>query len=126
VGKFWLLICLCVTGFALAQGSPDLDARMNRLTTELRCLVCQNQTLADSNAELAMDLKKQLREQLASGKTDQEAIDYLVQRYGEFVLYRPRLEPSTWLLWFGPFLILLAGLIILILKIRSRAAEDTP
>ena len=64
---------------------------MNRLTTELRCLVCQNQTLADSNAELAMDLKKQLREQLASGKTDQEAIDYLVQRYGEFVLYRPRL-----------------------------------
>ena len=126
MGKFWLLICLCVTGFALAQGSPDLDARMNRLTTELRCLVCQNQTLADSNAELAMDLKKQLREQLASGKTDQEAIDYLVQRYGEFVLYRPRLEPSTWLLWFGPFLILLAGLIILILKIRSRAAEDTP
>lgn len=126
MGKFWLLIGVCLTGLALAQVPSDLDLRMHRLTTELRCLVCQNQTLADSNAELAMDLKKQLREQLASGKTDQQAIDFLVQRYGEFVLYKPRLEPSTWLLWFGPFLILLAGLIILIVHIRRRAAEESP
>ncbi len=98
---------------------------MMRLAGELRCLVCQNQTLADSNAGLAVDLRKQIREKLAGGMSDQEVIAFMVQRYGEFVLYKPRLEPSTWLLWFGPFLMLIGGLIFLVFKIRSRQKEDT-
>jgi len=99
---------------------------MLHLSSELRCLVCQNQTLADSNAQLALDLKKELREKLAAGMTDQQAIDFMVQRYGDFVLYKPRLQPATWLLWFGPFLILLGGLAFLLFKIRQRQTEDAP
>ncbi len=87
---------------------PEQSARYDRLAQELRCLVCQNQSLADSHADLAQDLRNEVYRMITSGKTDQEIVDFLVARYGEFVLYRPPVSPLTWLLWFGPAL-LLAG-----------------
>jgi len=127
VHKIFLLLLTLAISVCNAQsvpGNSELDLRMMRIAGELRCLVCQNQTLADSNAELAIDLRKQLREKLASGMSDQEVIDFMVQRYGDFVLYKPRLQPSTWLLWFGPFLILIGGLIFLVFRIRRLQNED--
>ena len=90
---------------AMAQTpvNADLDARLKRLEAELRCLVCQNQTLADSNAPLAEDLRREVRELANTGKTDAEIKQYLVARYGDFVLYNPPLQRNTWLLWTGPF-----------------------
>jgi cytochrome c-type biogenesis protein CcmH len=85
--------------------------------------VCQNQTIADSHAELALMLKRQVRDMLARGATDQQAIDFMVQRYGDFVLYRPPVKASTWLLWFGPFGLLLAGLALLFVRLRARQLE---
>jgi len=99
---------------------PQLEIQVHRLSTELRCLVCQNQTLADSDAPLAEDLRVEIREMAAKGKSDQEIIDYLVARYGDFVLYRPPVKATTVLLWAGPFLLLLIGLIGLVLILRSR------
>ncbi|CAJ0711872.1 hypothetical protein LMG6871_00238 [Ralstonia edaphis] len=86
----------------------DLDTRVHALSEQLRCLVCQNQTLADSNADLAVDLRRQIREQLRAGATEADVKQYLVQRYGDFVLYRPPVKPLTYLLWFGPVLLLMA------------------
>lgn len=106
-----------------AAADPSLDQRMKRLTGELRCVVCQNQTLEDSNAPLALDLKKQIEEQLTRGASDEQVIDYLVQRYGDFVLYRPPVRPATWLLWFGPFAMLAGGLAFLFVKLRQRVAS---
>ncbi len=99
---------------------PVLEKRVQALTSELRCLVCQNQTIADSHADLAIDLKNQVREKLAQGMSDQQVIDYMVERYGDFVLYRPPVKSTTWLLWFGPFLLLALGLVFLAWKIKSR------
>ena len=96
------------------------------LSAELRCLVCQNQTLADSNADLAVDLRRQSREQLGSGKSERDVLDFMVQRYGDFVLYRPPLKASTALLWAGPFLLLLLGLFLLVRKVRSTNRQDPP
>jgi cytochrome c-type biogenesis protein CcmH len=100
---------------------PVLEARMTRITSELRCLVCQNQTIADSHAELAVDLRRQTRELLVQGKTDREVIEYMTARYGDFVLYRPPLQANTGLLWFGPAAMLLAGAGILVLILRRRS-----
>ena len=108
---------------AAVVATAELDRRVQHVTAELRCLVCQNQTIADSNAELAMMLKKQVRDMLAQGRSDQEAVDFMVQRYGDFVLYRPPLKRSTWLLWFGPFVLLAAGLALLFARLRARQAE---
>ncbi len=96
---------------ARAQLAPDdaLRARLARLETELRCLVCQNQTLAESNAPLAEDLRREIRGLADAGKSDAEIRDFLVARYGDFVLYRPPVKPITWLLWFGPFALLAIG-----------------
>jgi cytochrome c-type biogenesis protein CcmH len=122
-----------IAAFALCQGAalageapsaaadPVLEARVNKLSEELRCLVCQNQSLADSHAELAMDLKNQVREMLGKGMSDKEVTDYLVQRYGDFVLYRPPVKGTTWLLWGGPFLLLIAALAFFVAKVRRRA-----
>ena len=104
---------------ASAQDSP-LDRRVNDLAHELRCLVCQNQTLAESNAPLAVDLRNQIKEQLAAGKSDREVIDFLVERYGDFVLYRPPFKAITVALWLGPFVFLLAGLYFLVRFVRRR------
>ena len=96
------------------------------IAAELRCLVCQNQTIADSNAELAVDLRQQVREQLQQGRSQAEILDYMTARYGDFVLYRPPLKASTVLLWFGPWLLLVGGLATLgfILYRRSRLSAD--
>ena len=99
---------------------PALEKKVITLSNELRCLVCQNQTIADSNAELAVDLRNQVRKQLSEGKSDREILDYMVQRYGEFVLYRPPLSYKTILLWAGPFVLLLIAMFILIQQIRLR------
>jgi cytochrome c-type biogenesis protein CcmH len=105
---------------------PALEARMLRITSELRCLVCQNQTIADSNAGLAADLRQEARDLLKQGKSDAEVVDYMTARYGDFVLYRPPLRATTLLLWFGPALMLLVGAAVLlgVLRRRSRMAAD--
>ena len=105
----------------LAAQDPVVDARMVKITSELRCLVCQNQTIADSHADLAIDLRKQVMEQIKAGKSDQQIIDYMTARYGDFVLYRPPLKTSTAILWFGPGLLLVVSLIALFLVLRRRS-----
>src|SRR5467141_480850 len=97
-----------------------LDKRVIDLAGELRCLVCQNQSLAESNAGLAVDLRNQIRAQLARGASEREVVDFMVARYGDFVLYRPPLKASTIVLWFGPFLLLIAGIYVLIRRIRRQ------
>lgn len=98
----------------------ELEKRVNTVSDELRCLVCQNQTIADSHAALAVDLKNQVREMLADGKTEAEVIDYMVERYGDFVRYRPPVKPTTLLLWIGPFLLLIVGGFILFISLKRR------
>jgi len=119
---FFLLIASL--SFAVLAQDADLDKRVNALAVELRCLVCQNQTLADSNAPLAVDLRNQIREQLEAGKSEQDVVDFLVARYGDFVLYRPPLKASTVALWAGPFLILVFGAWLLVRRIRKRPAAE--
>jgi cytochrome c-type biogenesis protein CcmH len=98
-------------------------SRVVKLSEKLRCLVCQNQSIADSNAELAQDLRRQIREQVAAGKTDDEIVAYMVARYGDFVLYEPPVKPTTVLLWAGPALLLVAGFTGLAVLLRARRAE---
>src|SRR5256712_13891753 len=112
---------------AVSVASADdaaLDKRVMDLAAELRCLVCQNQSLAESNAGLAVDLRNQIRAQLARGASEREVVDFMVARYGDFVLYRPPLKASTFLLWFGPFVLLIAGIYVLILRIRRQGKMD--
>ena len=103
----------------LAEDSK-VEARLTAIAEELRCLVCQNESLIASRADLAMDLKRQVREQIRAGKSDDEIRDYMVQRYGDFVLYRPPFKTSTLLLWAGPFLLLLAGFVAIWMFVRRR------
>ena len=120
-----LLFCLLPT-FSYAGEAKDLAAdpvlekRMIGLAENLRCLVCQNESLASSHAELAEDLRREVREQMAQGKNDQEIMDYLVARYGDFVLYKPPVKSYTALLWFGPFALLLIALGVLVYQLRKR------
>ncbi|MCG8432496.1 MAG: cytochrome c-type biogenesis protein CcmH [Gammaproteobacteria bacterium] len=102
---------------------PQLAERYRNLSEELRCLVCQNQTIADSDAGLAKDLRKQIREMLLDGASDEEITQYMVSRYGDFVLYRPPVKATTWLLWLGPFLLLVLAGFILIRAVRMQAAR---
>ena len=113
---FALLLAVSVAG----ADDAALDKRVMDLAAELRCLVCQNQSLAESNAGLAVDLRNQIREQLARGASEREVVDFMVARYGDFVLYRPPLKASTFLLWFGPFVLLIAGIYVLIRRIRRQ------
>ena len=121
-----LLLAVLAANFVHAADSapavddPQLNERVMELAANLRCLVCQNQTIADSPAELAVDLKKQIREKMKQGMSDREIIDYMVARYGDFVLYRPPLKGSTILLWFGPLLFLAAGLAALFYRLARR------
>ena len=103
-----------------ASDDPALEQRLTRLSQELRCLVCQNETLADSRADLAEDLRREIREQMRAGKSDKEIIDFLTARYGQFILYKPQVTPTTYLLWFGPFVLLLLGLLVLFRYIKQR------
>jgi cytochrome c-type biogenesis protein CcmH len=100
------------------------EQRYYELIEEIRCLVCQNQSLADSNAELAQDLRNEVYEMVSSGKQDEEIHQFLVERYGDFVLYRPPLKENTWLLWFGPFLLLLIAIIIAIVFIKNQSTTN--
>jgi cytochrome c-type biogenesis protein CcmH len=110
----------------LASADPALEKRVMNLSAELRCLVCQNQTIADSNAELAVDLRNQVRDMLSQGQTDAQVLEFMTERYGDFVLYRPPLNANTALLWFGPALLLVGGVatLWLILYRRSRMAPE--
>ena len=111
---------------APASDDPVLEARVMRIAAELRCLVCQNQTIADSHADLAQDLRQQVREMLQKGQSDAQIIDYMTQRYGDFVLYRPPVKSTTALLWYGPAVLMLGGLGVLavVLRRRSKLPDD--
>ncbi len=129
----WLKIMLAACAWSVAsvtntQAAADLEEHVNRLASELRCLVCQNQTIADSQAELAVQLKHEVRQQLAHGATDEQVRGFMVERYGDFVLYRPPVNQSTWLLWGGPALLLLLGsaLVWLHWRDRRKAFQDQP
>ena len=125
--RFWMVLLLTLSLGApakeavLAAQDPVLEARMVHITSELRCLVCQNQTIADSHAGLAVDLRNQVLDLLRQGQTDQQILDYMTARYGDFVLYRPPVKGSTILLWFGPGLLLVLGLGALYLSLRRRS-----
>ncbi len=106
--------------------SPAEEARFQQLTEELRCLVCQNQSLADSHADLAGDMRREIYEKFQQGASNEQIIDFLVQRYGEFVLFRPPMQPTTYLLWFGPALLLGLGFIVLVITMRRRNQTLTP
>ncbi|HEX5804035.1 MAG TPA: cytochrome c-type biogenesis protein [Azospira sp.] len=130
-----LSVCCLLIAFAFAAHAgeavpvaddPAVEARFLALAEELRCLVCQNQNLADSHADLAIDLKNQVREQIKAGRSDREILDYMVQRYGDFVLYRPPVKATTWLLWGGPFVLFVAALGLLFFKLRRRGGELPP
>ena len=111
---------------APAAADPVLEARMLAVAAELRCLVCQNQTIADSHADLAVDLRNQVRDMLRKGQSEREIVDYMTARYGDFVLYRPPVKATTALLWYGPALLLVGGLAVLwlVLRRRSRMAPE--
>jgi len=126
----WLLLLGCLLISSLVGGQetarpaaddPVLEKRVLDIAAELRCLVCQNQTLADSNAPLALDLRDEVRQQLKNGKSERDVVDFMVARYGDFVRYRPPLKASTVLLWTGPFLLLAFGLFLLLRRIRGKA-----
>lgn len=128
----WLALCLLpVLAFAQAiQPLPFRDraeeVRFQKLSAELRCPMCQNETLADSNAPIAHDLRRQVFEMIQAGKSDDEIKTYLVDRYSQFVLYKPPVEPSTWLLWFGPAVLLAAGAVVVAIQVRRRARQAPP
>ena len=124
-----LMLPLAHAGEAMPVVSDTvLEERVMAVSAELRCLVCQNQTIADSHAELAIDLRNQVRDKLRQGMSEQEIKDYMVARYGDFVLYRPLMKRSTLLLWFGPFLLLILAFGVLIVKLRQRrkAMQQAP
>ncbi|ALN63614.1 cytochrome C biogenesis family protein [Lysobacter antibioticus] len=133
---FALLLPLALAAPLAAQPASDPvplsfndsgeERRFHALVAELRCVMCQNQSLADSNAQIAQDLRREVLELMRQGKDDTEIKDFLVARYGEFVLYRPQVESKTWLLWFGPALVLLAGGFVVARIVRQRSAASTP
>ena len=132
----WLAVLLIgVAGAAFGQASeiakpdPATEGRLKALAEELRCLVCQNQTIADSHAPLALDLRNQIRTQIAEGRSDTQIRDYMVERYGDFVLYRPPLKATTVLLWMGPFALLAFGAafgVVIARRRRKEAASVAP
>ena len=125
---FFAALLLAIAGAAFGQASelakpdPAVEERLKLLAEELRCLVCQNQTIADSNAPLALDLRNQIREQIKAGRDDSQIRAYMVERYGDFVLYRPPFKATTSLLWLGPVLLVVVGAIAFALIVRRRGA----
>ena len=136
--RLWMVLVLSLAcSFAAANEAkplaedPVVEQRLIRISEDIRCLVCQNESLAGSRADLANDLRREIRKLIREGKTDAEITDFLVSRYGDFVLYRPPVKPLTWVLWFGPFLLLLGGVVFLIRFLRQRqqahaAVAETP
>ncbi|HSH30696.1 MAG TPA: cytochrome c-type biogenesis protein [Thiohalobacter sp.] len=126
-----LLLLFGTAGFAAGPeqfgfSSDAREARYQELINELRCLVCQNQSLADSNAELARDLRREVYRLMQAGRSDAEIAQFMVDRYGDFVLYRPPVKPSTYGLWYGPFVLLAVGLGFLVRTVRRRNTQDAP
>ena len=128
IGLIFVCLCFLVSGLKAEENNLQTKQRIRQLEEKLRCLVCQNQTLADSNAELAGDLRREVADQVKAGKSDEQIIEYLVQRYGDFVLYDPPFKARTVLLWVGPFVLLAlgAGALVLVLRRRRAAPEDAP
>ena len=126
---FLLAVLLASGGAALAIDAEDafddpvLQQRYEKINRELRCLVCQNQTIADSNATLAQDLRREVRDMIAAGQTDDQIRDFMIERYGDFVLYRPRMTAGNFLLWAAPVLLLVIGAFVLVRVVRRRGQE---
>jgi len=126
--KSILLIALCVFSFNLSfakdaaplADDPVIEQRLISISEEMRCLVCQNESLAGSRSDLANDLRREIRTLIKEGKSDDQIRSFMVERYGDFVLYRPPVKPITWLLWIGPFIILLIGIAGLLIYLRRR------
>ena len=126
------LLALLMLALALALGAagakeaaplaedPAVEQRLVAISEEMRCLVCQNESLSASRSDLAQDLRRELRTLIKQGKTDAEIRDFMVSRYGDFVLYRPRVSPTTWLLWAGPFLLMIVAVVVLLVYLRRR------
>ena len=121
MGRFAIILCVWMGAVSAAT---DLEKRVSALAEELRCLVCQNQTLAESNAPLAVDLRNQMREQLSKGASEREVREFMVARYGDFVLYKPPFKASTAALWLGPFALLLTGAVLLVRRVRRRREPE--
>ena len=130
-----ILLGLCLLSGAPVQAAVDLtdfggdtvlEDRYHKLVTELRCLVCQNQTIADSNADLAKDLRREVRDMLVGGKTDEQIKEFMLARYGDFVLYRPPVKTTTVPLWIGPFVLLAIGLVVVAVMVRRRSRQAQP
>jgi cytochrome c-type biogenesis protein CcmH len=126
-------LCLVATTAARAAidltdfgGNAELEARYQTLVTELRCLVCQNQTIADSDADLAKDLRREVHDMLVKGKSDEEIKDFMLERYGDFVLYKPPVKTTTVPLWVGPFILLAIGLAVVVVMVRRRGRQAQP
>ena len=130
VPKFLLVVYLILGNFTYANDEPvifenkNLEERYYLLIEEIRCLVCQNQSLADSNAPLAQDLRNEVFKMIQTNKSNNEIMEFLVERYGDFVLYRPPLKKNTWLLWFGPFLFLVIGFFVAVFVIKKQSGES--
>jgi len=124
----WLAVALALPAFAVEPSemlkNPELEARARAISSGLRCLVCQNETIDESNASLAHDIRILLRERLTAGDTDEQAVKAIVDRYGEFVLLNPPVQPATYVLWFGPVAILLAGMLGGVIWVRHRAVPS--
>lgn len=120
---FFVVVSLQAKEAVPVSADPAIEKRMIALSQNLRCLVCQNESLAASQAELALDLKQEIREMMKKGESDKEIVAYLVHRYGDFVLYKPPVKAKTLLLWFGPFIFLVAGLVVLFITIQKRRSR---
>jgi cytochrome c-type biogenesis protein CcmH len=130
---FALMLLLLACWIAQAKeavplaNDPVVEQRLIAIAEEMRCLVCQNESLAGSRADLAEDLRRELRELIQQGKSDAQIEEFMVSRYGDFVLYRPKVKPITWLLWGGPFVLMMMGVAMLLAYLRRREREiDTP
>lgn len=129
-----LLVLACITFVATAKEAqsisddPAIDKRVTELSRQLRCLVCQSESLADSQADWAADVRREMREQMKAGKSDEEVVAFLRQRFSDYILFNPRVKPTTYLLWFGPFILLGGGLVILFYSLKRRRAliQDRP
>jgi cytochrome c-type biogenesis protein CcmH len=133
--KLWqLLPCVCLVALvnivhaneaAPLATDPVLEQRLIFISEEMRCLVCQNESLSGSRSDLAQDLRREIRDLIKQGKTDAEIRTFMVDRYGDFILYRPPVKPTTWLLWIGPFVLMFAGIVALLMYLRRRNAQVT-
>lgn len=123
-----VLLLFCTSAVSVGQeATPEQEEHAKALSANLRCLVCQNQTIAESNADLAKDLRNQVKEMVVSGASDKEIVRYMVERYGDFVLYKPPVKPITYLLWAGPFILLVLGMFVLarVIVRRNKTVADT-